>query len=261
MNEKHRAFVTALLKDPARDPATAYGKVYPTAKGKARRNGAARLMANQDIRQLLTGRAEKIAEAADLDVAKWLRTQQAIAFGDRRELMQVKVHACRHCHGLNHLYQRTLAEFNKAHEEWLDARRAKRKGTPAEFDELGGVGWNPRALPAQACPECAGYGIHRVVLTDTDNLSPEAVAMFDGVMETQHGTRVITAGRQTALEAIGKHAGLFAADNNQKAPPLVEAVQALLQGMQGGGGGRLVHSSAPRVLALPAPGAGLKKAP
>ena len=53
--------------------------------------------------------------------------------------------------------QRTPEERRRAHREWLALLAAKRKGK--RFDEEGGVGFDPRSLPNQDCPECHGRGV------------------------------------------------------------------------------------------------------
>ena len=84
--------------------------------------------------------------------------QQAwmIATADARELIETKVACCRHCWGENFRYQRTVSEMNHARESW----RAEGKA-PEEFDEEGGIGFNPHRPPHPDCTACVGDGYAR----------------------------------------------------------------------------------------------------
>lgn len=119
---------------------------------------------------------------------------------DPRELIENVYGACRYCHGVDHLYQRTPQEFREHH----DHHRGQLKATPLE----GGEGFDPYADPHLDCPECFGRGIQRVVLKDTRDLSPSALALYEGVKQTQHGIEVKMRSKDAARAAAALFLGL-----------------------------------------------------
>jgi len=167
-------------------------------------------------------RAERTGIAAD----QALREAWNVAIADARELVQVKVGCCRYCYGDGNRYQRTVGEMNRDREAWAE----KKDNAPADFDEKGGIGYDPLRMPFAACPECGGDGQPRVVLGDTRNLSPAAVSLYAGAKQTKDGIEIKIQDRGAALEKVFKHLGLYQKDNEQKIDPLT----ALLQTITGG---------------------------
>lgn len=141
-------------------------------------------------------RTEISADQALLDV--WNITR-----ADARELVQVKVGCCRHCYGEGHQRQRTVGEMNRAREKHV----AKGKDV-ADFDEEGGIGFNPHLPPNPECPECCGDGHARVVLADTRNLSPQAAALYAGAKHGKNGIEVMSHSKAEAQRKVFEHLGL-----------------------------------------------------
>ncbi len=172
------------------------------------------------ISQAQKDRAERVGISAD----RALREAWNVATADARELVQVKVGCCRFCYGEGNRYQRTVGEMNRDREKWAE------KGDAGEFDEKGGIGYDPLRMPFESCPECGGDGQPRVVLCDTRNLSPMAAALYAGAKQTKEGIEVKMQDKGAALEKVFKHLGLYQRDNEQKTDPLT----ALLQTITGG---------------------------
>lgn len=148
-----------------------------------------------------------------------------ILTADARELVEVKIGCCRHCYGVGHRSQRTVGEMNADRERWLD------EGKPIdEFDEQGGIGFNPLLQPHPECPECWGDGNPRTVLKDTRYLSTKAAALYAGAKEGKYGIEVQLHDKAAAMEKLFKHLGLYEQDNKQKTDPL----QALLHRISNG---------------------------
>ncbi|WP_324623080.1 terminase small subunit [Delftia lacustris] len=143
--------------------------------------------------------------------------QQAwlIATADARELIETKVACCRHCWGENFRYQRTVSEMNQARESW----RAEGKA-PEDFDEEGGIGFNPHRPPHPDCTACVGDGYAREVIKDTRYLSPAAAQLYAGVKRTKDGLQVLTHSKEAFAEKIWKYLGMYERDNQQKSDPL-----------------------------------------
>lgn len=160
----------------------------------------------QDERAKRTGIS---ADKALLDV--W-----HMASADARELSQVKVDCCRFCHGEGHQRQRTVGEMNRDREKHV----AKKKDI-TDFDEEGGIGFDPLRPPHKDCPECGGDGHARPVVMDTRYLSPQAAALYAGAKQGKYGVEVQTHSKMAAMDMVFRHLGLYEKDNGQKALVIV----------------------------------------
>lgn len=119
---------------------------------------------------------------------------------DPRELFNVQQGACRHCHGIGHLFQRTIGEMNR---DRYDAETRD-----VMFDPKGGAGFDAYADPHPECPECNGKGEQRIRLTDTRSLSPEAASLLLAIEQTKHGIKITTRSKDAAREAAAKFLGI-----------------------------------------------------
>lgn len=153
--------------------------------------------------------------------------QQAwlIATADARELVETRVACCRHCWGENFRYQRTVSEMNSDREQWATEGKA-----PEEFDEQGGIGFNPHRPPHPDCTACVGDGHAREVIKDTRYLSPAAVQLYAGVKRTKDGLQVLMHNREAFSEKLWKYLGMYERDNQQKADPLASLLNRIAQG-------------------------------
>ncbi len=145
-----------------------------------------------------------------------------VALADARELVEVKTGCCRCCYGEGHKWQRTVGEMNRDREAWVEKGK-----NPAEFNEAGGIGFNPLLLPKEDCPICGGDGMARTVLKDTRRLSPNAAALYAGAKQTKEGIEIKMHSKLDALEKLAKHLGLYEKDNQQKTDPLAALLHRL----------------------------------
>jgi len=152
-----------------------------------------------------------------------------IVFADPRELVQIKVGCCRHCWGEGFKFQRTVGEFNHDREQ-----HALKAGNLADFDEKGGIGFDPLKPPHPACPDCGGDGYPRTVLTDTRQLSPAARALYAGAKMTKYGIEVQMHDKAAFAEKLFKHLGLYEKDNQQKTDPLASLLSRITTGNANG---------------------------
>lgn len=195
----------------------------------ARQMGAENL--SKPYIQLALAEARKAQQArTQISADAVLLQAWMIATADARELTEVRVGCCRHCWGEGFKYQRTVAEFNKDRERFMLDQRMKRLPPDDEFDEKGGIGYDPLKAPHPACAECRGDGYARDVLKDTRYLSPAAAQLFAGVKRTKDGVQVLTHSKEAFAEKLWKHLGLYQKDNEQKVDPLT----ALLHRIAGG---------------------------
>lgn len=168
-------------------------------------------------------------ERTNITADRWLQEVALIALADARELVEVTKGCCRNCHGENHKYQRTVGEMNRDREAW-----AEKGKNPAEFDEAGGIGFNPLMPPHPECPHCGGTGHARTILKDTRYLSPAAAALYAGAKETQYGIEVKMHSKHDALEKLAKYLGAYERDNQQKVDPLAALLTRIAAGNANG---------------------------
>lgn len=179
-------------------------------------------LALQEARKKQQERTGITADAVLLEIAN-------VAMADARELVEVKTGCCRCCYGEGHKYQRTVGEMNRDREAWVEKGK-----NPAEFDEAGGIGFNPLLLPKDDCPICGGDGQSRTVLKDTRHLSPRAAALYAGAKQTREGIEVKMHSKLDALEKLAKHLGLYEKDNQQKTDPLASLLNRIANGNSNG---------------------------
>lgn len=181
----------------------------------------AKLSVQQAVKEARSAQQKRTSITADtvlMEIAN-------VALADARELVEVKTGCCRCCYGEGHKYQRTLLEMNTDRERWLDKSK-----DPAEFDEQGGIGFNPLLLPNAECPNCGGDGQARTVLKDTRKLSPAAVALYAGAKQTKEGIEIKMHSKMDALEKLAKHVGLYEKDNSQRVDPLAALLGRIASG-------------------------------
>ena len=152
-----------------------------------------------------------------------------VAFADARDLVQHIVGSCRHCHGEGFKWQRTVSEMNHDREQWINKGKEL-----SEFDEKGGIGFDPHKVPNPVCPECMGRGWGRTFISDTRNLSPAAAALYAGVKETKDGFEIKMHSKLDAIEKLAKHLGIYEKDNQQKADPLTALLTRIANGNSNG---------------------------
>lgn len=194
------------------------------------------------IAELQRARAE-VSERLDCSLHEVVRDAWLVLTADVRELVDVRIGCCRYCYGSGHKRQRTVAEFNADFERW-----SNRRGKPvdAEFDEEGGIGFDPRRQPAAECPACFGDGAPRVVMHDTRNLSPAAAKLYLGAKRTATGeTQMLVRDKDAARETLMRHLGGYAVDNEQKRTPLAEALGGFLAQLHDDEAGAIRHAPAP----------------
>lgn len=171
-----------------------------------------------------------------------LRDLWDILMADANELIEHRRACCRYCYGAGFKYQRTAGEMatdRKAYER--DLKAAQRMNTDlveglGEFDEQGGIGFDPRLDPNPDCPECFGEGLTSVFVKDTRNLSPGARALYAGVKLTKDGLEVKMHSKEKAIELLGRHLALFndKLDVNVKGDLATRILQARKRGKNEG---------------------------
>lgn len=192
--------------------ARSYMAVYGTKSYNAAAVEAHKALNRPTVRAYLGERMKQIFENVPEAQAALIRTYYFLGYGDVNELVEHRREACRYCHGVEHRYQFTPAELEKARARAAREFRSDKEnaGKPMpEFDELGGVGFDPRLDPHPDCPECHGEGVAKIHFNDTRSLSPAGQAMYEGAKVTKDGIEVKTADRKDAREKLAKILKLY----------------------------------------------------
>ena len=164
-----------------------------------------------NVRAAIDRRQAEIAAIAEVDAALVVRELYDIATADPRELMAVYRDSCRHCYGIDHLYQWTPGEYAAA----VDKAMEKDKPLP---ELLGGIGYRATLDPHPDCPECHGRGVETVVVTDTRKLTGKAAKLYAGAQQTKEGVKALGRDQNAALMALGRYLGMFT-DKTQLSGP------------------------------------------
>lgn len=218
LTEKQQRFVEEYLVDlNGTQAAIRAGYSADTARQMASEN-----LSKPYIQAAISEARKAQQERTGITADKVLKEIASIAMADARELVEVKTGCCRCCYGEGHKYQRTVGEMNRDREAWVEKGK-----NPAEFDEAGGIGFNPLLLPKDDCPICGGDGMARTVLKDTRHLSPNAAALYAGAKQTKEGIEIKMHSKLDALEKLAKHLGLYEKDNQQKTDPLAALLNRL----------------------------------
>lgn len=225
LNPKQQRFVDEYLVDlNATQAAIRAGYSVDTAGSIGHEN-----LKKPEIQLAITEARKLQQERTGITADKVLLEIASIAMADARELVEIKTGCCRCCYGEGHKYQRTVGEMNRDREAWVEKGK-----NPAEFDEAGGIGFNPLLQPHPECPVCGGDGMARTVLKDTRKLSPQAAALYAGAKQTKEGIEVKMHSKMDALEKLARHLGLYEKDNQQKTDPLASLLSAIASGNSSG---------------------------
>lgn len=213
LTEKEQAFVAHLAR--YRNVTQAYTHAYDTQG-----TYETRARSGQDVarRPRIQAAVLECRRATTYEVGasvSWLLERFVeIGTADPRELIGLKVGACRYCWGEGHRYFWRLREYLEACAK-ADADNALlvemgKRASIGYPDPAGGLDFNATHPPHPDCPQCHGEGVERFVPRDTDNLSDQALLLYGGVkVKADGGYEIIVADRQKALELAGRIMGAF----------------------------------------------------
>jgi phage terminase small subunit len=162
---------------------------------------ACRLLADPDIKAKVDELKDQLATKAELTPLWVLEQWKKTALADPNELTQLRRTCCRHCHGYDHAYQLTDAEYVKAVNIAIDTG----KDAPSAD---GGIDFDVNAAPHPNCPECGGDGIESVYHADTRKLKGNARHLYLGVKKTKNGIEIMQRNKDEALANIAKFLGM-----------------------------------------------------
>lgn len=151
-----------------------------------------RIMALQEQAVRESGLTMELAHAFLRNVLVWT--------ADPRELCEVRVGNCRHCHGQDFGYVWRVDEYATAVEK---AQQAGAVLPPIK----GGVGYRTFDPPHEDCPECGGGGVPHPIFKDTSHLSMGARLLYRGVEVTRDGMKVKMADQDAAGREVVRMLG------------------------------------------------------
>lgn len=170
------------------------------------------LLCKPHIVAAVEARQRELAQAAALTVDWVLNEWRDIHSADPSEIIYLRIECCRHCHGVNHLYQWTKFEYEQAVSVALTHRCTPKCGQPCAAreapDGLGGFGYSPHNPPLADCPVCHGDGFPRIMLNDIRKLSGPARRLFAGIKQTKEGIEVKFRDQDGALKNIATFLGM-----------------------------------------------------
>jgi phage terminase small subunit len=181
---------------------------------------ASELLARPEVQARLDVLKLELAAKTGITAQRVLEELYDIAQADPRDLCELRRICCRYCHGKGNRYQRTPQEMVEYRKNWdLEfQKKAKENGLSkselaeligGEFDEQGGIGYDPRKQPNPDCPECFGDGKLETHFKDVRNLKGRALKLYAGVEETQHGLKIRMRDQDGALDKVARSVALY----------------------------------------------------
>lgn len=203
-------FVFELCADSAGNGTQAYLRVFG-AHGNMDKSVAAaaasRLRKNPEVKHLIGVVTEARLKKLELSAEDVLRDLFHVATTDTNEIIEWRIGACRYCHGFNHEYQRTRAEFARDLEAYM-TEHAEDDPLGMRFRVRGGDGYMRTRRPVPECPECCGEGVGREYMHDTRDLGPGARTLYAGVQRTKGGFKALMRDKDRSIELAAKHLGI-----------------------------------------------------
>ena len=174
--------------------------------GKNANVNSSQILAKPSIQAAIQEEMATRSRRTEITVDAVLKSWWELANADPNELIEVRRTCCRHCYGVDNQWQRTQREIERDRIQW---ERSLAPAKPTEFQELGGVWYDPRKPPFADCPECFGEGERQVFAKDTRMLSPQARRLYAGVKETKDGIEIKMRDQDEAMLNVAKHLGMF----------------------------------------------------
>lgn len=166
------------------------------------------LLGKTRVQEQIALRRKELASGLDITPEKVLALWWARANVDVNEVVEYRRDNCRHCWGIDHAYQWTQGEYEKAQ------RDAMADGTE-EPDCSGGFGFIATKEPNPDCPECSGEGKGKVHVHDTRRLKGAARQMYRGVHQGKDGLKALVGDPDRALEQVTKILGMYTSEDEK----------------------------------------------
>lgn len=208
LNFEQQAFVDELLSMERRVAWKAYQRVYRVVNQKVCEANSSRLLRLAKIQKAIAAGEEARLKRVEYSQDQMFNRLRLMLTTDVNELVEHRRENCRHCHGIDFLYQWIdEAEHEKVCEE-IDS--SLEDGQLPNYPSAdGGFGFDPYATPNPDCPKCGGVGNSRTVIQDTRFLSPGARMLYQGVKQTKDGIEVKTIDQLVVARTMMQHMGML----------------------------------------------------
>lgn len=197
-----------------------------------------RMLRKPEIQAQVALERDDLQRRTGVTTEELVRELVSIVRADPRDLVEYFVGACRYCHGIDHRYHRTKAEYDRDLAAFENTgmlprrlRKSKDDGEVQDWDTEGGPGYDRNADPHENCPECGGRGVGHTILKDTRLLSVDAARLYAGVRESKEGIEVRMQSKDAAIDKLMRVLGGYKVDNEQKKPD--DPLTALLTAISG----------------------------
>lgn len=160
------------------------------------------LLQKTTVQVFLTERREELAAKTAITPEAILQRWWELANVDVNEIVEYRRQNCRHCWGIEHGYQWTHGEYEKAQRD----ADAEDKDSPS-CD--GGFGFDQNRDPNPKCPECGGDGRGKIHVHDTRRLKGAARRLYAGVHQGKDGLKVLVDERMKALDNVSRILGVY----------------------------------------------------
>lgn len=126
-----------------------------------------------NVRRAISDKIKPTFDRTGISFEENFKFVASIAYGDPRELIEVKKCNCRYCYGIMNKYQWTEAEyFTKLEKEVAEFKRIQKIDSRMVMNQSdleamgfvppacdGGYGFDLYADPSESCPNCNGHGV------------------------------------------------------------------------------------------------------
>lgn len=209
LTPRQQAFIDALLADEDMRATYAYMRAFGQSNERTAAVCASKLLKNAKVKAAIDAAMATRREAVAIEHNDVVRRLYAMLTADANDLVQYRRGACRHCYGIDHGFQWVdETEYLATCEKIADKARALDVAPDLPGDE-GGYGYDASKLPHDDCPRCHGEGIGSAHIKDTRFLTGGARLIYQGVEETQFGTRVKMIDRAVIYDKLMRHLGMF----------------------------------------------------
>lgn len=153
-------------------------------------------------------RLERMGRDAD----ELVKFHLAVLEFDANEVCEHRIHACRHCWGVDFTEQHTPSSWKRERDKWEKAAKKMSETERAlvgEFPPMPPDGWyEAKRGPNDDCPECHGVGISVLRWRDSRYFSPQTRLLFAGVKSGKEGLEMVMLQKQASLAILSNHLGL-----------------------------------------------------
>lgn len=208
LNFEQQAFVDELLSDERMIGWKAYQRVYRVPSRAVCMSASSRMLSLVKIQKAIQAGMEARMKRVEFSQDQMFNRLFTMLTADVNEIIEHRRENCRHCHGIDFLYQWIDEEEHEKVCAEID-RSLEDGQIPNYPSAAGGFGFDSHAEPNPGCTNCGGDGYGRVHVHDTRYLSPGARMIYDGVKQTKEGMEAKVADRLAVARLMMQHMGML----------------------------------------------------